>query len=249
MARTPPPDPKLVALAASGTVNPHAQEVKDSVFIDSDFFDARDLVQVRYEMLRRVRTDGQSIAEVAARFGVSRPTFYKAQADFEPRWLAGAAAGQAGAARTAQDHRRRRGLHRSGDCRRGRFGCSGAGRENRAALRRGRTSAYRGARTGTAQKKTPANRAAVTSANTLTERYEALRQDVAELSGRGRSLSGRALLMFKGMAAWMRGVRRCRPESTRTARATEIALPTGMEQNLINIVVTMTLATAQESRP
>ena len=89
MARTHPPDPKLVALAASGTVNPHAQEVKDSVFIDSDFFDARDLVQVRYEMLRRVRTDGQSIAEVAARFGVSRPTFYKAQADFNRDGLPG----------------------------------------------------------------------------------------------------------------------------------------------------------------
>ena len=89
MARTPKPDPKLVALAASGTVNPHAQDVQDPTFIDSDFFDARDLVQVRYEMLRRVRTEGQTIADIATRFGVSRPTFYKVQADFNRDGLAG----------------------------------------------------------------------------------------------------------------------------------------------------------------
>ena len=89
MARIPKPDPKLVALAASGTVNPHAQDVQDPAFIDSDFFDARDLVQARYEMLRRVRTEGQTIADIATRFGVSRPTFYKVQADFNRDGLAG----------------------------------------------------------------------------------------------------------------------------------------------------------------
>ena len=86
---TTPPDSKLAALAASGTVNPHAQDVQDPAFLDNDFFDRRDLVQVRYEMLRRVRTEGQSIADIAARFGVSRPTFYKVQADFDRDGLAG----------------------------------------------------------------------------------------------------------------------------------------------------------------
>lgn len=89
MARVPKPDPKLAALAASGTVNPHAQNVQDSAFIGSDFFDPRDLVQVRYEMLRRVRTEGRTIADIAARFGVSRPTFYKVQTDFNRDGLAG----------------------------------------------------------------------------------------------------------------------------------------------------------------
>jgi len=70
-------------------VNPHAQDVQDPAFIDSDFFDARDLVQARYEMLRRVRTEGQTIADIATRFGVSRPTFYKVQADFNRDGLAG----------------------------------------------------------------------------------------------------------------------------------------------------------------
>ena len=55
--------------------------------------------------------------------------------------------------------------------------------------------------------------------------------------------------MFKGMAVWMRGVGDVAPSPTRTAPGGEMRLPTGMEQNLINIVVTMTLATAQESRP
>ena len=89
MTRAAPPDPKLAALAANGTVNPHAQDVQDPAFLDNEFFDRRDLVQVRYEMLRRVRTEGQTIADIAARFGVSRPTFYKVQADFDRDGLAG----------------------------------------------------------------------------------------------------------------------------------------------------------------
>jgi Transposase and inactivated derivatives len=89
MANSSKPDLKLLALAESGTVNPHAQDVQDVAFIGSDFFDARDLVQVRYEMLRRVRSEGQSIADIATRFGVSRPTFYKVQADFERAGLVG----------------------------------------------------------------------------------------------------------------------------------------------------------------
>jgi len=96
MRRARKPDPKLAALHESGTLNPHAQDVRDPAFVASDFFDPRDLVQVRYEMLRRVRTEGQPIAEVAARFGVSRPTFYKAQADFDREGLAGLLPGKRG---------------------------------------------------------------------------------------------------------------------------------------------------------
>lgn len=89
MVRTRKPDPKLVALAESGAVNAHAQDVQDPAFSDSDFFDPRDLVQVRYEMLRRVRIEGQAIADAAERFGVSRPTFYKAQTNFDREGLVG----------------------------------------------------------------------------------------------------------------------------------------------------------------
>ena len=89
MTSTRKPDPKLVALNESGTSNPHPEAVRDPAFTDSDFFDPRDLVQVKYEMLRRVRIQRQSIAETAALFGLSRPTFYKAQADFERAGLMG----------------------------------------------------------------------------------------------------------------------------------------------------------------
>lgn len=82
-------DPKLEALLEHGTANPRPQGVRDPAFRDGEFFDPRDLLQVKYEMLRRVRSDGHSIADTAANFGVSRPTFYKAQVDFERDGLAG----------------------------------------------------------------------------------------------------------------------------------------------------------------
>jgi transposase len=89
MAHTTKPDAKLAALKENGTTNPHPHAVLDPAFTGSDFFDPRDLVQVRYEMLRRVRTEGQSIAGTTSRFGVSRPTFYKAQTDFARAGLVG----------------------------------------------------------------------------------------------------------------------------------------------------------------
>lgn len=89
MARTRKPDPKLAVLADNGTANPHPENVRDPAFAGSDFFDPRDLVQVRYEMLRRVRTEHQSVAQTSAHFGVSRPTFYKAQTDFDRAGLVG----------------------------------------------------------------------------------------------------------------------------------------------------------------
>jgi transposase len=89
MIRSRKPDAKLRALQGSGSANPHAQDVRDDAFADNDFFDPRDLVQVRYEMLRRVRKEGHSVAKATALFGVSRPTFYKVQSDFDRGGLVG----------------------------------------------------------------------------------------------------------------------------------------------------------------
>jgi transposase len=83
------PDPKLEALRAQGTANPRPQDVLDPAFQESEFFDPRDLVQVKYEMLRRVRSEGHSVADAAESFGVSRPTFYKAHSDFERAGVSG----------------------------------------------------------------------------------------------------------------------------------------------------------------
>ena len=81
--RRRPPDPKAAALRARGCLNPRPDAVTDANFVEGDFFDARDLVQVKYEMLRRTRIDGHPVASSAAAFGFSRPTFYEAQAAFE----------------------------------------------------------------------------------------------------------------------------------------------------------------------
>jgi hypothetical protein len=74
------PDPKIDALRQRGSLNPHPDRVADPLFQTSNFFDARDLVQVKYEMVRQVRVDGRPVRHSAAAFGVSRPTFYQAQA-------------------------------------------------------------------------------------------------------------------------------------------------------------------------
>jgi transposase len=85
----PDHDIKLRTLQRQGTLNPRPRSVRDKLFVQGDFFDARDLVQVKYEMLRRVRTDGQSVTDAAANFGFSRPSFYQAQSAFEQDGLAG----------------------------------------------------------------------------------------------------------------------------------------------------------------
>src|SRR5215469_3622292 len=82
-------DPKLRTLQQQGTLNPRPKTVRDELFLQDDFFDARDLVQVKYEMLRRVRTEGQSVTDAAANFGFSRPSFYQAQSAFDQDGLAG----------------------------------------------------------------------------------------------------------------------------------------------------------------
>ena len=82
MARRPG-DAKTRALKEHGCLNPHAETVRDALFLSNAFFDPRDLLQVKYEMLRRVREDGVSVSHAAASFGVSRPTWYQAQRAYE----------------------------------------------------------------------------------------------------------------------------------------------------------------------
>jgi len=89
MPKRPSEDPKLHSLRQHASLNPRPKAVTDELFAASEFFDPRDLVQVKYEMLRRVQQDGQSITEAAGNFGFSRPSFYQAQAAFQSGGLAG----------------------------------------------------------------------------------------------------------------------------------------------------------------
>lgn len=75
-------DPKLEALRERGTLNPKPERVLDQLFRESEFFDARDLLQVKYEMIRRVEIERTPVARAAQAFGFSRPSFYEAQTAF-----------------------------------------------------------------------------------------------------------------------------------------------------------------------
>lgn len=83
-------DKKLAILRQTHTLHPHPERVSDPLFTSgSPFFDPRDLVQVKYELLRRVRVDGSSVASACESFALSRPTFYAAQAAWEEKGVAG----------------------------------------------------------------------------------------------------------------------------------------------------------------
>ena len=82
-------DPKRKVLARSGTLHPNPDKVTDGLFRDNPFFDPCDGIQVKYEMLRRVRVDGHSVSRAAAACGLSRPTYYQARNAFERDGLAG----------------------------------------------------------------------------------------------------------------------------------------------------------------
>jgi transposase len=78
--REPAEDPKMTALRETRCLNPHPEHVTDTAFLAEEFFDARDVVQVKYEMVRRVAVDGESVTAAAAAFGYSKPSYYHAAA-------------------------------------------------------------------------------------------------------------------------------------------------------------------------
>ena len=84
-----PLDAKGESLRRQGVLNPRPQKVTDPLFRRSEFFDPRDLVQVKYEMLRRVQVEGSPITEVVRAFGFSRPVFYQAQTLYHSAGLPG----------------------------------------------------------------------------------------------------------------------------------------------------------------
>lgn len=80
-------DAKEEALRAVGALNRH--EVRDALFLQEEFFDARDGVQVKYEMLRKVVRDGASVTEAAGAFGFSRLAYYKIREAFAREGIGG----------------------------------------------------------------------------------------------------------------------------------------------------------------
>jgi transposase len=82
-------DTKVIFLEQHGALNPRPEGVLDELFSRSDFFDPRDLIQVKYEMLRRVRKDSLPVTQASAAFGFSRPAFYQIQQAYAQGGLPG----------------------------------------------------------------------------------------------------------------------------------------------------------------
>jgi len=82
-------EPKARALLEEGTLNPTPEKVRDPKFRENEFFDPRDVVQVKYEMLRRVSMEKASVTDATEEYGVSRPTYYQSKGSFEKVGVAG----------------------------------------------------------------------------------------------------------------------------------------------------------------
>jgi len=80
---------KLESLRRQGSLNLYPEHITDPLFQEHDFFDPNDLVQIKYEMLRRVEVDKLTVSQAAAAFGLSRSTFYQARFEFEQGGLPG----------------------------------------------------------------------------------------------------------------------------------------------------------------
>ena len=75
---------KVKTLRTMGCLNVHPEDVSLEVFREGGkFFDPRDKLQVKYEMLRAVQLGGVSVTQAARAAGYSRETYYNVARDFE----------------------------------------------------------------------------------------------------------------------------------------------------------------------
>ena len=84
-----PSETKIKALREQGALNPRPEDIRDPLFAENDFFDPHDLVQVKYEMLRRHHTEGSAPGPTAKDFGFSRITFYQVLKRFKEQGMEG----------------------------------------------------------------------------------------------------------------------------------------------------------------
>jgi len=95
-AHEPAAHEKKQELKAIGCLNPKPDRVTDDLFKTDPFFDPRDIVQVKYEMIRRVRTDKYSVSRAAHDFGFSRVAFYQIRDQLDKSGLGGLVAKKRG---------------------------------------------------------------------------------------------------------------------------------------------------------
>ena len=85
----------------------------------------------------------------------------------------------------------------------------------------------------------------------LAARYEVLRHDVVASADRHHTLHSLALLMRRGMAAWIKDVGQELPvrEDITPPASSAMYLPESIQRSLVDIVAAMAFATALESVP
>lgn len=80
---------KIEQLKMNGTFNKDAAKVNANIFKENMFFDSNDLLQVKYEMLRSVEKEGETVSSAAQKFGFSRVSYYKIKEDFDLKGVMG----------------------------------------------------------------------------------------------------------------------------------------------------------------
>jgi transposase len=80
---------KQEEMRKNGSFNHRANTVTAAVFKDSTFFDAHDLVQVKYEMLRAIEKERHEVSSTSKAFGFSRVSFYQIKKEFDENGIAG----------------------------------------------------------------------------------------------------------------------------------------------------------------
>jgi transposase len=74
---------KDATLKEIGCFNNNHDNVTAGIFASNPFFDKRDIVQVKYEMIRAASNGEGSITEIAGRHGFSRKSYYQTSKAFE----------------------------------------------------------------------------------------------------------------------------------------------------------------------
>jgi len=87
--RIPMEDNKSRELRQCRCLNPHPEKVTCDLFTKAGFFDPRDLLQVKYEMVRKIEVEKKTIRHTAREFGFSRPSAYKALDSFQKSGVTG----------------------------------------------------------------------------------------------------------------------------------------------------------------
>ena len=73
----------------NGSYNRRASTVTEEIFRDSQFFDAHDLIQVKYEMLRAVEKENREVSSTSTSFGFSRVSFYQIKKEYDEKGVVG----------------------------------------------------------------------------------------------------------------------------------------------------------------